>query len=128
MLLLRPDVTAQIARIVAMGMVGSQMPLRLCYRTTVFRHEPEHAGREREIFQVGVELIGIDSVAADAEMIALMSDCLEQLGLHDFKISLGHVGFFKGLAGQVWSLRAGAETWRSRRHLARICLTLKKSF
>jgi len=46
-LLLRPDVTAQIARIVAMGMVGSQMPLRLCYRTTVFRHEPEHAGRER---------------------------------------------------------------------------------
>ena len=96
-LLLRPDVTAQIARIVAMGMVGSQMPLRLCYRTTVFRHEPEHAGREREIFQVGVELIGIDSVAADAEMIALMSDCLEQLGLHDFKISLGHVGFFKAL-------------------------------
>jgi ATP phosphoribosyltransferase regulatory subunit len=96
-LLLRPDVTAQIARIVAMGMVGSQMPLRLCYRTTVFRYEPEHAGREREIFQVGAELIGTDTVAADAEMIALMGDCLQQLDLHDFKISLGHVGFFKAL-------------------------------
>jgi ATP phosphoribosyltransferase regulatory subunit len=96
-LLLRPDVTAQIARIVAMGMVGSQMPLRLCYRTTVFRYEPEHAGREREIFQVGAELIGTDTVAADAEMIALMADCLQQLGLQDFKISLGHVGFFKAL-------------------------------
>ena len=96
-LLLRPDVTAQIARIVAMGMVGSQMPLRLCYRTTVFRYEPEHAGREREIFQVGAELIGTDTVAADAEMITLMGDCLQQLGLHDFKISLGHVGFFKAL-------------------------------
>ena len=46
-LLLRPDVTAQIARIVAMGIVDSELPLRLCYRTTVFRHEPEHAGRER---------------------------------------------------------------------------------
>jgi ATP phosphoribosyltransferase regulatory subunit len=78
-------------------MVGSQMPLRLCYRTTVFRYEPEHAGREREIFQVGAELIGTDTVAADAEMIALMGDCLQQLGLHDFKISLGHVGFFKAL-------------------------------
>lgn len=96
-LLLRPDVTAQIARIVAMGMVGSQMPLRLCYRTTVFRYEPEHAGREREIFQVGAELVGTDTIAADAEMIALMGDCLQQLGLHDFKISLGHVGFFKAL-------------------------------
>lgn len=96
-LLLRPDVTAQIARIVAMGMVGSQMPLRLCYRTTVFRYEPEHAGREREIFQVGAELIGTDTVAADTEMVALMGDCLQQLGLHEFKISLGHVGFFKAL-------------------------------
>jgi ATP phosphoribosyltransferase regulatory subunit len=96
-LLLRPDVTAQIARIVAMGMVGSQMPLRLCYRTSVFRYEPEHAGREREIFQVGAELIGTDAVEADAEIIALMGDCLHQLGVQDFKISLGHVGFFKAL-------------------------------
>ncbi|WP_447974349.1 ATP phosphoribosyltransferase regulatory subunit [Nitrospira sp. Kam-Ns4a] len=96
-LLLRPDVTAQIARIVAMGMAGAEVPLRLCYRTTVFRYEPEHAGREREIFQVGAELIGVDSVAMDGEIIALMGDCLRQLGLSAFRISLGHVGFFKGL-------------------------------
>src|SRR5918996_397271 len=96
-LLLRPDVTAQIARIVAMGMVGTRLPLRLCYRTTVFRYEPEHAGREQEIFQVGAELIGADDVATDAEIIGLMVDCLRQLGLPSFRISLGHVGFFKGL-------------------------------
>jgi ATP phosphoribosyltransferase regulatory subunit len=96
-LLLRPDVTAQIARIVAMGILGSALPLRLSYRTTVFRHEPEHAGREREIFQVGAELIGQDDVTMDGEIIALMIDCLKQLGLTDFKVSLGHVGFFKGL-------------------------------
>ena len=96
-LLLRPDVTAQIARIVAMGMVGPSVPLRLCYRTTVFRHEPEHAGREREIFQVGAELIGVDDVAADGEILALMIECLKQLGLQSFKIALGHVGFFKAL-------------------------------
>ena len=97
MLLLRPDVTAQIARMVAMGMLGSTVPMRLSYRTTVFRHEPEHAGREREIFQVGAELIGQDDVATDGEIIALLMDCLSQIGLKDFKISLGHVGFFTAL-------------------------------
>jgi ATP phosphoribosyltransferase regulatory subunit len=96
-LLLRPDVTAQIARIVAMGIVDSELPLRLCYRTTVFRHEPEHAGREREIFQVGAELIGVDDVIMDAEIIALMIEALKQAGLPVFTISLGHVGFFKAL-------------------------------
>ena len=100
-LLLRPDATAQIARMVAMGLLGSQFPLRLCYRTTVFRYEPEHAGREREIFQVGAELIGADSVETDAEILGLLIDCLTQLGLSGFKISLGHVGFFKALLGKA---------------------------
>lgn len=100
-LLLRPDVTAQIARIVAMGMVDEALPLRLSYRTTVYRCEPEHAGRERELFQVGAELIGVDDVAMDAEIIGLMSECLKQVGLSDFTISLGHVGFFKALVAQA---------------------------
>lgn len=97
MLLLRPDATAQIARTVAMGMMGSRLPLRLSYRASVFRHEPEHAGRDREIFQVGAELIGADDPAADSEIVALLIDCLHDVGLRSFKISLGHVGFFKGL-------------------------------
>ena len=96
-LLLRPDVTAQIARTVAMGMVGTHFPLRLSYRATVFRYEPEHAGRDREIFQVGAELIGADDPSADSEIIMLLIECLRQVGLRSFKISLGHVGFFKGL-------------------------------
>jgi ATP phosphoribosyltransferase regulatory subunit len=96
-LLLRPDVTAQIARTVAMGMVGAHFPLRLSYRATVFRYEPEHAGRDREIFQVGAELIGADDPSADSEIIILLIECLRQVGLRSFKISLGHVGFFKGL-------------------------------
>lgn len=99
-LMLRPDVTAQIARIVGMGMLGPQLPLRLSYRTTVFRYEPDHAGREREIFQVGAELIGVDDVAMDSEIIALSVDCLRELGLSEFKISIGHVGFFRALLTQ----------------------------
>ncbi|MGH7256557.1 MAG: ATP phosphoribosyltransferase regulatory subunit, partial [Nitrospirales bacterium] len=56
-----------------------------------------HAGREREIFQVGAELIGLDDVAADGEILTLLVECLRSSGLKDFTISLGHVGFFKGL-------------------------------
>jgi len=47
-LLLRPDATAQIARTVAMGLTGTTLPLRLSYRTSVFRYEQDHAGRGRE--------------------------------------------------------------------------------
>lgn len=96
-LVLRPDVTAQIARIVAMGMAGQGFPLRLCYRTTVFRYEPEHVGREREVFQLGVELIGVDEATMDAEILTLLFESLKTLGLSDFKISLGHVGFYQAL-------------------------------
>ncbi len=104
-LLLRPDATAQIARTVAMGMMGEHVPLRLAYRTTVFRHEPEHAGRDREIFQVGAELIGSDDPASDEEIVSLLIECLQRIGLRSFKVSLGHVGFFKRLL-----TRAGLST------------------
>jgi ATP phosphoribosyltransferase regulatory subunit len=126
-LLLRPDVTAQIARIVAMGMAGTAPLHRLCYRTTVFRHAPEHAGREREIFQVGAELIGVDGVSADAEIIALMSECLAQVGLASFIVSLGHVGFFKTLLAESGLSPEGqkrAEQAAARKdlpHLEEIC-------
>jgi ATP phosphoribosyltransferase regulatory subunit len=96
-LLLRPDATAQIARTVAMGLTGTMLPLRLSYRTSVFRYEREHAGRGREIFQVGAELIGLDDVTSDSEVIGLMIECLHRIGLQSFKVSLGHVGFIKGL-------------------------------
>ena len=122
-LLLRPDATAQIARTVAMGMIGSRLPLRLSYRATVFRYEPEHAGRDREIFQVGAELIGADDAAADCEIITLLMECLREVGLSSFKISLGHVGFFKGLlvrAGLAPERQKQAEQAAARKDLPRL--------
>lgn len=80
-----------------MGLTGATLPLRLSYRTSVFRYEHEHAGRGREIFQVGAELIGLDDATSDSEVIGLMIACLRTIGLQSFKVSLGHVGFIKGL-------------------------------
>lgn len=122
-LLLRPDATAQIARTVAMGMMGAQLPLRVSYCTSVFRHEPEHAGRDREVFQVGAEYIGADDAGADSEMLILMIECLKQVGLRSFKISLGHVGYFKGLlirAGLSQSGQKRAEQAAARKDLPRL--------
>lgn len=97
LMLLRPDATAQIARTIAMGMMGTTLPLRLCYRTSVFRYEREHAGRDREIFQVGGELIGVGGVAGDAEVLTLLLECLNRVSLSSFKVAVGHVGFFTAL-------------------------------
>ncbi len=97
LMLLRPDATAQIARTIAMGMMGKRLPLRLCYRTSVFRYEREHAGRDREIFQVGAELVGVEGVAGDAEVLTLLLECLTRVGLSSFKVAVGHVGFFTAL-------------------------------
>src|SRR4029453_1544716 len=96
-LLLRPDATAQVARTIGMGLPGNALPQRPSYRAWVFRYEPEHAGRGREIFQVGAELVGVDDVSGDYEIISLLIECLHAIGLTSFTIALGHVGFIKGL-------------------------------
>jgi len=96
-LVVRPDVTAQIARMVAMGMVAQPLPLRLCYSANVFRYEPEHAGRDREIFQIGIELIGPKGTAADVEPIMVAAECLRRLGISVFTIAIGQGAFFNAL-------------------------------
>jgi len=96
-MVLRPDVTPQIARIAATLLNGQPLPLRLCYSANVFRHEEEHAGREREIFQIGGELIGASDAEADAEMIILAIEVLQKLGLRSFKIALGQMAFTRGV-------------------------------
>lgn len=97
MMILRPDVTPQVARIVALLMADRPKPIRLCYSANVFRYEEEHAGREREILQIGGELIGPRDAEADAEILAVVVELLRDLGLKQFRIALGSMGFLKSL-------------------------------
>ena len=96
-MILRPDVTPQVARMVALLMGDRVKPIRLCYSANVFRYEEEHAGREREILQIGAELIGPQDEEADAEILAVVVEILQDLGLNHFRITLGNVGFLKAL-------------------------------
>jgi ATP phosphoribosyltransferase regulatory subunit len=92
-----PDITPQIARIVATRLSGWPLPHRISYSGRVLRQTEIQAGRSREIFQSGVELIGLDSPEADAEMVAMAVEALQGLGFDDFKLDLGQVEFCRGV-------------------------------
>jgi len=92
-----PDITPQIARIVATRLAASPLPHRISYSGRVLRQTESQTGRSREIFQSGVELIGLDSPEADAEMVAMAVESLQGLGFSDFKIDLGQVEFCRGI-------------------------------
>lgn len=92
-----PDMTAQIARIAATRMSQMLLPLRLCYNGRVLRHTEQQAGKDRDIFQSGVELIGLDSPEADAEMIAMTIEALSAVGADRFTVDIGQMEFFRGV-------------------------------
>jgi ATP phosphoribosyltransferase regulatory subunit len=97
LLALPPDITPQIARIAATRMASLPLPHRISYSGRVLRQTEIQAGRSREIFQTGVELIGLDSPEADAEMIVMAIEAMRVLGLDNFTIDLGQVEFCQGV-------------------------------
>lgn len=96
-LVLRPDITPSIARSAAKYFMDEDMPIRLSYMGNTFINNHSYQGRLKESTQLGAELIGDDTVDADAEMIAMAIDALKSSGLKNFQISVGHVEFFRGL-------------------------------
>ncbi|MED1944638.1 MULTISPECIES: ATP phosphoribosyltransferase regulatory subunit [Brevibacillus] len=94
---LRPDMTTPIARVVSSLYKDVPLPIRLYYQANVFRAQEKEAGRNAEFSQTGIELIGDASVDADAEAIALAVFCLRAAGVETFRIAIGHVDFVDGL-------------------------------
>ncbi len=92
-----PDITPQIARIVATRLATWPLPHRISYSGRVLRQTEQQTGRSREMFQSGVELIGLSSPEADAEMVVMAIEAMLGLGLTDFKIDLGQVEFCHGI-------------------------------
>jgi ATP phosphoribosyltransferase regulatory subunit len=90
-LVLRPDLTIPMARLVATRMADHPGPVRISYTGAAFR--APQAGRPRAVEQgqAGVELVGMNGPGADAEMIVLMSEALAEVGLTGFRIGVGDV-------------------------------------
>lgn len=91
-LCLRPELTASVMRAYANALEGRSLPLRLHYGGPTFRYERPSRGRQRQFTQVGVELIGAGSPAADAEVLHLACAGLEAAGLTTYRLMVGHMG------------------------------------
>lgn len=96
-LALRPEFTTPIARLAGTRLHDWPMPQRFCYGGSVFRYVDPQAGRQREFWQAGVELIGAPSPDADAEVLALTAAAMNVAGLRDYRIVLGQICYFGGL-------------------------------
>jgi ATP phosphoribosyltransferase regulatory subunit len=88
MVALRADMTPQIARIAATRLKKAARPLRLCYAGQVLRVNGSQLRPERQVGQVGAELIGPSEVSADAEVILIAAEALADLGAQGLSVDL----------------------------------------
>ena len=96
-LVLRPDITMPIARMVGTKLKDCALPIRLSYLGNVYQYGEIQICKQREVAQAGIELLGVDSAGADAEVIAMAIQMFLNLGLKEFQIDIGQVEFFKAI-------------------------------
>jgi ATP phosphoribosyltransferase regulatory subunit len=104
MLLLRPEMTTPIARLVAQRLRNVPTPHKLSYGLPVYRRTGVGRGQSAEFHQAGVEVVGSTSPGEDAGAIALLIETLESAGLRaprDFVLVLGQTAFYEGYLRQV---------------------------
>ena len=99
---IRPDITAQIARIVASHMKDYELPLKLSYNANVLRYVGGRTGRSLELRQIGAEFISKEpSPETDATMICMAIEAMKAAGLGAFKIDIGDVGFLRSILAET---------------------------
>lgn len=94
---LRPELTASIARAAVTRMAGATYPQRLYYNANVFQRDQGSNASQQEFYQAGVELLGGPGLLADAEVLLLLSDCLNTLGLGQWHLVLGEAELTRSL-------------------------------
>lgn len=97
---MRPDSTMPIGRLTATRLQNRLKPIRLYYTQSIYRNNPGLTGRSDETVQTGIELLGARGVRSDLEVLVTAIEALEKC-VPDFRLELGHAGFFKALAEQL---------------------------
>ncbi len=97
LLMLRPDSTLPIARMIAGRIGADELPIRLRYQAPVVREEAMLGGQPRQFTQAGIELVGERGDIAELEAVRLLAEVLEVLGVPDWKIVLGSVAPLESL-------------------------------
>ena len=90
---LRPEGTAGVMRaVIEHGLDRGQLPVKVWYSGQFFRAERPQAGRYRQFYQVGIEAIGLDDPAIDAEVIAIADAGFKSLGLKKYRLEITSLG------------------------------------
>jgi len=90
---LRPEGTAGVMRaVIEKGLDRGQLPVKVWYSGAFFRAERPQAGRFRQFYQVGIEAIGVDDPAIDAEVIAIADQGFKSLGLRNYRLEITSLG------------------------------------
>jgi len=128
LLALRADFTPMLARLLAPRLASLSLPLRLYYRGDVVRYQEERAGRAREFYQLGAELLGLPGEAAEQEVLRLFLELATAAGGGALQVVLGFAGALDQLlltadAADPAAL-AAAVARRERGEVRRACPTL----
>lgn len=97
LLVVRPDNTLPIVRLVSTRLHASDLPLRLRYEAPVVREQLRFAARSRQFTQLGFELIGAGGAAGDVEVVSLVLEVMDALGFADGRVVCGSVRPFQAL-------------------------------
>ncbi|HUA10833.1 MAG TPA: ATP phosphoribosyltransferase regulatory subunit [Solirubrobacteraceae bacterium] len=100
-LALRSDMTVPIARVVATRYVGAEPPLRFCYFAHCYRGVAPQRGELRELLQAGIELLGAPAPDGTAEVLRVLCDALDAVGLAAYRIGLGDASLYPRLMGEL---------------------------
>ena len=98
---LRPELTASLVRAYVERLQDEALPLRLQYGGPVFRYEKPQQNRYRQFTMAGAELLGASGAKADAELLHLACRGLEQVGIKDYKLVIGHTAALEGYLRQL---------------------------
>ncbi len=101
LLVLRPDNTMPIARVVATRLKDAILPIRLYYNQCVYSVSPQLRGRSDQVVQSGIELIGSQSEMADVEVISMAIDVLDVCSDGNYSLEIGDSGIFKELVSNL---------------------------
>ncbi len=112
LLVVRPDNTLPIVRLVSSRMSARDLPLRLRYEAPVVRESTRGAGGSRQFTQLGFELIGAGGTAGDVEIVSLVAEAVSALGMDGVRIVCGSVRPFKGLLARCEDRALAADVLR----------------
>lgn len=112
-LTLRPEGTAGAARAYIEHHLSHHEPIqKWCYQGPMFRAERPQKGRYRQFYQIGAEFFGIDKPVADAEMLRMLQQLCQRLGIHDFSIRLNTLGDLESRNNYIQALRGFLERYK----------------